>query len=310
MSSVESSPGIAVRPVTGSIGAEIEGVDLRMDLDDRVVEAIRRALLEWKVVFFRDQAIGHAEQIAFARRFGEVTRAHPHLEAVAGFPEILPVDRREEVARADNGDYGWHTDVQPSLAPPAFSMLRAEVVPPYGGDTFWTNLVTAYEALSPPLQRLADELRAVHQYTVPPGRYLPHRYRERVERIDSSALVTEHPIVRVHPETGEKALWVTPLFTRQILGLSPLESRRVLDIFFEHVARPEFTVRFRWQNGSVAFWDNRSTAHRVGDDIKPILAADESLERRLFRVTVAGDVPVGPDGAASVGRRDEVFVTV
>jgi taurine dioxygenase len=182
--------------------------------------------------------------------------------------------------------------VTPVINPPFGSILRADVVPTYGGDTLWTNLVAAYEGLSAPLRQLADGLPAVHRYRVPDGlETVADEYRAR---IDSNPLVTEHPVVRVHPETGERALYVSPVFTSHIVGFSPRESQRVLELFFEEIARPEYTVRFRWEPGSIAFWDNRATAHLAPKDIDHL-----DFERRLYRVTLVGDIPVGPDGKPS-----------
>jgi taurine dioxygenase len=184
---------------------------------------------------------------------------------------------------------GWHSDVTPAINPPYASILRADIVPAVGGDTTWTNLVAAYEALSEPIQQLVDGLRAEHRYGVGYGG-TSAKYRQR---IDANPLVSHHPVVRVHPETGEKALLVSPGFTSHIVGLNPSESRRILDLLFEEITRPEHTVRFRWEPGSVAFWDNRTTSHLAPLDLAP------DTPRRLFRVTLVGDVPVGPDGRSS-----------
>jgi taurine dioxygenase len=288
-----------VRPVAGHIGAEIHGVDLAADLDDATVAEIREALLRWKVVFFRDQHIGHAEQIAFARRFGALTPAHPHEDdAPAGFPEILPIDsrryERQFGKKRPTYDNGWHTDVTALVNPPWGSILRAAHVPDYGGDTQWTNLVAAYEGLPEPLRQLADGLRAKHSFGLVKHLGTGGRYAQKVT---ANPLIAIHPVVRVHPETGERALYVSPSFTTfdsEIIGLSPRQSRRILDLFYEQIARPEYTVRFRWAPGSVAFWDNRSTAHLGPSDLDHL-----DYERVLYRVTFEGDVPVGPDGRPS-----------
>ena len=297
-----AATAVEVRPLSGYTGAEIHGVDLRKPLSDAAVAAIRAALLQWKVIFFRDQHIEHADQVAFGRRFGQLTPAHPLRESIDGFPEILAIDRRiteEEYGGKDvrRDLVGWHTDVTAALNPPAGSILRAEVVPPYGGDTHWTNLVAAYEGLSPPIKALADELRAVHRFSVPEGVPASSRIRERIE---ARPLVTEHPVVRVHPETGEKALFVSPSFLKYIVGVSPRESRWLIDLFYDQITRAEYTVRFRWAPGSIAFWDNRATAHLAPRDLG-------DFERRLYRVTLVGDVPVGPGGALSKSLEGEAF---
>lgn len=293
-----------VRPLAAKIGAEIHGVDLSRPLRAEAVDGIRAALRQWRVVFFRDQHIDHADQIAFGRQFGDLTYAHPHDDAPPeGYPEIYTVDPRRfeshldrEQAKTLRRRYsytnGWHTDVTPAVNPPAGSILRAETVPEFGGDTTFTNLVAAYEGLSEPLQRLADSLRAEHLYrAIYAGQGGKSPYGDRVER---NRLVAHHPVVRVHPETGERALFVNPVFTSHIVDLNPAESRRILDLLFEQIARPAYTVRFRWEPGSVAFWDNRATAHLGPQDLDDI-----DVERVLHRVTLIGDVPVGPDGRES-----------
>ncbi|MEX5711299.1 TauD/TfdA family dioxygenase [Parafrankia sp. FMc6] len=288
---------IDVRPLSGYTGAEIHGVDLREELDDATIAEIRSALLTWKVVFFRDQNLDHAQQVAFGRRFGKLTPAHPHETAPPeGFPEILPIDSRRysEIIgkRKVTYDNGWHTDVTALVNPPAGSILRADVVPPYGGDTAWTNLVAAYQALPEPLRTLADGLRARHSFNLQifdGGEY--------GKRIASNPLIAIHPVVRVHPETGERALFVSPSFTardNEIIGLSARQSHRVLELFYEQIARPEFTVRFKWNPGDIAFWDNRATAHLGPSDLGHL-----DFDRVLYRVTLEGDVPVGVDGAES-----------
>jgi alpha-ketoglutarate-dependent sulfate ester dioxygenase len=288
--------GIQVRPVSGHTGADILGVNLKQELSDAEVSTIRSALLKWKVVFFREQHISPAEQAAFARRFGQPTPAHPLRDSIEGHPEVLPIDRR--LFEQDYGDKtvrrdidGWHTDVTAVINPPAGSILRAEDVPPYGGDTTWTNLVAAYEGLSAPFKRFAEKLRAVHSFHIPDGVAVNSQWRARIE---SKPLVSEHPVVRVHPETGERALFVSPTFIRYIVGVSPEESRRIINLFFQQITRPEYTVRFRWEKGSIAFWDNRATSHLGPQDIDHI-----EHERKLHRITLVGDIPVGVDGVKS-----------
>jgi alpha-ketoglutarate-dependent taurine dioxygenase len=289
-----------VRPVAGRIGAEIYGVDLRAELDEAIIAGIRQALLQWKVVFFRGQSIGHAEQVAFGRRFGKLTPAHPFEdEPPEGFPEILPIDSRryERIfgRKKVSYDNGWHTDVTALVNPPFGSILRADTVPPYGGDTQWTNLVAAYEGLPQPLRDLADSLRAKHSFGQ--VRQSSTSNSSYAQKIDSNPLVAIHPLVRVHPETGERALYVSPSFTKhdnEIIGLSKSQSQRILELFYEEVARPEYTVRFRWQAGDIAFWDNRSTAHLAPSDVDHL-----EFDRVLYRVTLEGDIPVGSDGKLS-----------
>lgn len=305
--------GLEIRPQAGHIGAEIHGVDLTRPLSPEVVDAIRATLLRWKVVFFRDQALTQAQHIAFGRAFGEVTPAHPTLPAAfPDHPEILLLDnqrfaRKERAAGGGGAGAGggpsiesrWHTDVTFVPNPPMGSILRGVVVPEYGGDTQWTNLVVAYERLSEPVRRLLDEFHAVHHNVLPLSR--GELSPELQQQFQSQDLRAQHPVVRVHPETGERALFVNPNFTSHIAELSRQESRHLLAMLYEHLANPEFTVRFRWQPDSIAFWDNRATAHLVPTDIPP------GARRSMQRITLAGDVPVGPGGSTSLALAGATF---
>ena len=285
-----------VNPLSLQTGAEIYGVDLREELSDDVVAQIRQALLKWKVVFFRDQHLSHTEQIRFGRRFGDLTVGHPVFGYVDGYPEIDSVAKHRFTARFDGEQLvrpwsGWHTDITAAVNPPAASILRGVTIPPYGGDTQWTNLVAAYEGLSASLRGFIDGLRAVHRFTPPEGRQAKQEF---ITRITDTPLESEHPLVRVHPETGERALFVSPSFIKQIVGLSPRESEHLLALLFEQILKPEYIVRFKWSPGDVAFWDNRATAHRAPSDIN-----QSDFDRQLYRITLVGDVPLGPDGLPS-----------
>lgn len=294
---------VHVRPVAGHIGADVSGVDLAQSLDAGQVAAIRDALHTHKVIFFRDQHLDHEAQIRFGRHFGELTYAHPHDDAPPeGHPEIFTVDPERYAQRYGNDraatarrrySYvaGWHTDVTAAVNPPAASILRAEVVPEIGGDTTWTNLVAAYEGLSAPVRAFVDGLRAEHRYG---GDRKPTGGGAYARRVNDNLLVAVHPVVRVHPVTGERALFVNPGFTSHIVDLEPRESRAVLDLLYAELTRHEYTVRFRWEPGSVAFWDNRATAHLAPADLDHL-----DVRRTLHRVTVIGDRPVGPDGRES-----------
>ncbi|MGW1763728.1 TauD/TfdA dioxygenase family protein [Streptomyces sp. NPDC002073] len=285
--------GPAVPVVTrtgGRIGALIEGVVLGPDLDESVVAAVRAALLRHKVVFFRDQhhldEDGHE---GFARLLGEPV-AHPTVPSADG-RYALGIDS-EHGGRANQ----WHTDVTFVPAYPAFSILRAVTIPPYGGDTLWANTVAAYENLPEPLRVLAASLRAVHSneydYAALRPDALPEALAQYREVFTSTAFLTEHPVVRVHPETGEHALLLGN-FVQRVKGLTGRDSRAVVDLLQSHIELPENTVRWQWRAGDVAIWDNRATQHYGVDD-----SGDH--QRTLRRVTVDGDVPVGPDGRGSV----------
>jgi alkyl sulfatase len=294
-----------VRPTAGYIGAEIHGVDLTQPLDPATVAEIRAVLLQWKVVFFRDQELTQAQHLAFVRQFGTPTPAHPTLPvAFAEFPEILLLDNKQFGGGMSKGgpsvDSQWHTDVTFVPNPPMGSILRGVVVPPYGGDTQWINLAVAYERLSPPLQAMLDGLHAVHHNQLPIKRgEMPPAL---VKQFLGTGLRAVHPVVRVHPETGEKVLFVNPNFTSHIVELSRQESRHLLAMLYEHMTNAEFSTRFRWQPGSIAFWDNRATAH-----LGPVDLASSDFDRRVERVTIVGDLPVGPDGFESVPLEGELF---
>jgi taurine dioxygenase len=279
-----------VRPLTVFTGAEIHGVDLRRPLDDEEVGQIQAALNRWKVVFFRDQRIDHAQHLAFARRFGKPTAAHPYdAHPPEGFPQIRTISSTSTTGR--RGDR-WHTDVTGVINPPAASILRAGQVPAYGGDTIFTNLVAAYRHLSAPLKPLVDTLWARHQFGGATRDYENDSVYAR--KVQASPSVSEHPVVRVHPVTGERALFVNPGFTTRIVGLNESESRHLLDLLFDEITRPEYTVRFKWEPGSIAFWDNRATAHQGPGDFAYL-----DVERVLYRVTLEGEVPVGVSGDSS-----------
>jgi alpha-ketoglutarate-dependent taurine dioxygenase len=271
-----------------SIGARIHGVDLSRATDDQV-RAIRAALAEHKVLFFADQHALHPDgQIALGRRLGEVTESHPVVPGVdEQHPEIYALDS----ATGGFADV-WHTDVTFVRRPPLGSVLRAVVLPPTGGDTQWADLELAYRSLSEPVRRLADRLVAVHDGTREFGYYLAQREeRTKWEGEEFRALVpVEHPVVRVHPETGRKGLFVNPGFVSHITDVSDAESRYLLDLFYAHITKPEHIVRHRWSVGDVVMWDNRSTVHYANRDY-----GDQ--RRVMHRITLRGDQPVGPGGA-------------
>ncbi|HTO54953.1 MAG TPA: TauD/TfdA family dioxygenase [Myxococcota bacterium] len=284
------SHAIEVLPVAGRIGAEVRGVDLSQDPPEGQIELVREALLRWKVLFFREQRLDAAAQQRFARRFGPLTGAHPTVPGLREHPDVLDVD-----ARNGNVAVQWHTDVTFVDRPPLGSILRAVVLPALGGDTLWANTAAAYEDLSAELQTLAGSLQALHtnQFDyVAAGPGGPSESLRAYGRVfESVRYQTLHPVVRVHPETGERVLFLGG-FARSIAGVSAGDSKALLSLFHKHVTRPENTVRWRWRPGDVAFWDNRATQHRA--------IADFGREpRQLQRVTIAGELPVGIDGRTS-----------
>ncbi|WP_405528479.1 TauD/TfdA family dioxygenase [Streptomyces avidinii] len=284
-----ATAAITVTKIGGRIGAEIGGVQLGGDLPDGTVAEIRAALLAHKVVFFRGQDhLDEAGHEAFAQRLGAPV-AHPTVPSADG-RYALGIDSHHG-ARANQ----WHTDVTFVPAYPAFSILRAVTIPPYGGNTLWANTATAYSNLPEPLRALADSLRAVHSneydYAALKPDALPEALAQYREVFTSTKFLTEHPVVRVHPETGERTLLLGN-FVQRINGLTGRDSRALQDLFQSHIESPENTVRWQWRAGDVAIWDNRATQHYGVDD-------SDDHERTLRRVTVDGDVPVGPDGELS-----------
>jgi len=294
--SATAGGAIDIAPQTLHIGAEISGVDLNQPLTAETQQQINAALLQWKVVFFRDQNLDHAGHVALARRFGEPTIGHAVFGHEDGFPEVYSVAKNRTAnshrqERLATPWVGWHTDITAAVNPPKIAILRGVTIPPFGGDTMWTNLAVAYDALSTPIKALVDGLRTIHAFAPPPGAKSVEAYNESVRR---RTLKTEHPLVTVHPETGERLLFISPAFVKSIVGLSPRESQKILEMLWEHLVRPEFTVRFKWNPGDIAMWDNRATAHLPPSDI---YASD--ADRQLYRVTLVGDIPHGIDGAPS-----------
>lgn len=267
------------------IGAQLDGVDLRT-ISDAQVQQIREALVQYKVLFVRGQDLTDADHIRFGNRLGTVTAGHPVHDSGDVPKEIYALDSQ------DNGFADvWHTDVTFVTRPPAISILRALELPPTGGDTNWADSQAAYDSLSAGVQALIDPLTAVHDGTREFGYYLAQRRMGRGNEWDGATVTelvpVEHPVVRVHPETGRKGLFVNPGFTSHIVGVSDAESRHLLDLLYAHLTKPEHLVRHRWRAGDVTLWDNRSTAHYANRDY--------GTQRRIMhRITLGGDVPVGP----------------
>ena len=288
---------IEVRRVTEHIGAEIRGIRVGGDVDPAAVAELRRALLAHKVVFLRDQQhAGNEEQLAFSGLLGTVTKPHP---TVAGEEGVLPID--SEYGKANS----WHTDVTFIDRIPAISILRAIHLPPFGGTTLWANTARAYTELHPALKALVERLWAVHSNIYD---YAAERDEKRIGGIDVKEqsyreefahleFETEHPVVRVQPETGELVLLLGH-FIRRIVGLSSRDSQDVFNLLQRRVISPENTVRWNWRLGDIAIWDNRATQHYAVDDYG-------DRPRLLNRVTLAGDVPVSVDGTRSAPRKGD-----
>ncbi|MFI5841748.1 TauD/TfdA dioxygenase family protein [Catenuloplanes sp. NPDC051500] len=273
-------------PLGPHFGADVLGLDLATADDDQIA-AVRATLVDRKVLFFRNQALDVDAQIRLGNRLGELTASHPVIGPLS--------EQHREIYAIDSADNGfadvWHTDVTFVRRPPMGSILRAVTLPPSGGDTNWADSQLAYESLHPGVRTLVDGLTAVHDGNREFGYYLAQRRNGRGNEWDGEVVTRldpiEHPVVRVHPETGRKGLFVNPGFTSHIVGVSDAESRSILDLLYAHLTKPEHIVRHRWQPGDVAIWDNRSTSHYANRDY-----GDQ--RRVMHRITLRGDVPVGP----------------
>jgi taurine dioxygenase len=271
---------IEVQPIAGALGAEIGGVDVAQPLADGVIAEIRTALLDHLVVFFREQRLTPSDQVAFARRFGEPME-YPQLRGLPECPLVTPVIKLEH-ERINFGGV-WHSDTSYLERPPMASMLYAVEVPPYGGDTLFASQYRAYETLSTGLKTVLAGLRGINTSTkADVSKTREDRLRDA--GAERKALVGIHPVVRTHPETGRKALYVNVGHTSHFDGWTEEESRPLLDYLFAHQVRPEFTCRFRWEPGSLAFWDNRCAQHNPVNDY-------HGFRRVMHRVTLAGDIP-------------------
>jgi taurine dioxygenase len=273
---------IEVRRIAGALGAEITGVDLARDLDEETIAAMRRAWLDHLVIFFRGQELPPARFLAFARRFGEIIE-YPFLRGLDGFPEITPVVKLEH-ERVNFGGL-WHSDTTYLERPPMGTLLIAREVPPYGGDTLFANMYLAYESLSAGMRRLLDGLVAVNSSAkADVTKTREDRIRDAARADAKREYIAEHPVVRTHPETGRKALYINGGHTVRFKDMAEAESAPLLQYLFAHQQRPEFTCRFRWEAGSIALWDNRCTQHNPINDY-------HGHRRIMHRVTLAGDQP-------------------
>jgi taurine dioxygenase len=268
---------IAIEKLTPIIGAEIDGIDLAQPLGNRQIDELHRARAENLVIFFRDQQLSEDQHLAFGRLFGEL-HIHPAAPSVAGKPELMIIHADKDSPRA-NGE-GWHSDVSCDTAPPMGSILYIRKCPPYGGDTLFASMYAAYDALSDRMKAYLDGLTAEHSGDHYRGQYANYGIADKAEYPRA-----EHPVVRTHPVTGKKALYVNKGFTRRIIGIPLDESEGILDYLYEHMANPLFQCRFRWQENSIAFWDNRCVQHHAMWDYWP-------HTRSGNRVTVRGDRPV------------------
>ena len=268
---------IEVRPIAGSIGAEIHNVDVSQDLDDRTIGDIRKALLDHCVIFFRDQKLDTERHKAFTRRFGEIF-IHPNYKGVQADPEIVQITREPGDKKIVGEE--WHADTTMSAEPPMGAILYAIEVPPYGGDTLFANQYQAYDSLSDGMKKMLSGLRALHsdrKVAGPQANMNAKRSTKVREDADWRETVSSHPVVATHPETGRKLLYVNHSYTIGFEGMTEEESKPLLGYLLDHGHRPEFTCRFRWATGSIAFWDNRVCKHLAIHDAGPF--------RRIMRRT-------------------------
>lgn len=280
------APALTVTPLGPAFGAVVEGIDLRQ-VDAGIAGSLSDALVQYKVLFFHDQQLDDEAHVRLGELLGPLTPGHPVAAPLDGSPNIYNIDSSDpEFSFSDV----WHTDVTFMRKPPAISILRSVTLPDSGGDTSWADLQAAYESLSRPVRDLVDQLTATHDGNREWGHYL-RRHGGRGYEWDGEVITSlppvSHPVVRIHPVSGRKGLFVNPGFTSHIDDVSDAESRGLLDLLYAHITKPEHTVRHRWAAGDVGIWDNRATAHYANNDY------DQA--RVMRRVTLAGDLPVGPD---------------
>jgi taurine dioxygenase len=270
-----------IEPIGRTIGAEIHGLDLTRPLDADSFRALEAALIEHKVVYLREQHMTSAQQVALGRLFGEL-EVHP-FRPEGEFPEIMVLDNDKDnpVLSTDV----WHSDTTFRKCPTKYSILRCLIIPPTGGDTLWADMCAAYDALSAPIRRLIDDLKARHDFKNFRALYTDSAEdRERLRRMEELYPNPVHPVVRTHPVTGRKAIYVNPQFTLRIEGMEAGESQAILNLLYEQAHVPEYQFRLRWKPGTIVLWDNRSTQHYAANDYYPD-------RRKMERVAVIGDEP-------------------
>jgi taurine dioxygenase len=270
-----------VRPLTPTIGAEISGIDLRHAPAGSALRELRAALLEWKVLFFRDQDITTEQHLAFARTFGEL-EVHPFAPQKPGYPEVLAITHDRERPGRENT---WHSDVTWRLQPSLGSILRSLEIPDVGGDTLFADMYAAYEGLSDEVKAKIEGKSAIHDFAhFRQGLRKRGKSEAEIEAYNKAYPPAEHPVVRTHPETGRKAIYVNAAFTQHIVGMEKHESDALLKHLYAQAAVPEYQCRFRWSVNALAFWDNRASQHYAVSDYWPAV-------RRMERVTIVGDTP-------------------
>jgi taurine dioxygenase len=270
-----------VERLGAKLGAEIHGLDLKQELDRETFKALEAALIEHKVIVIRDQDLTTEQHVAISRHFGEL-EVHP-MRPQGEFPEILVLDNHKDnpVLSTDV----WHSDTTFRTNPTKFTILRCQIIPKVGGDTLWADMEAAYEGLSPTFRKMIDGLKAVHDFQN--FRVLFKKTDEdqaKLRKMEELFPNPTHPVVRTHPITGRKCIYVNPQFTVRIEGLEPDESRAILEVLYRQAQVPEYQFRVRWTPGAIVFWDNRSTQHYAANDYYP-------ERRRMERTAIVGDVP-------------------
>ena len=279
-------PRIDVKPIASALGAEVFGVDLAKPLEDESWSEIRRAFHEHLVLFFRQQVLTPEQQLTFARRFGP-TEPYPFINGVEGYPELVEVVKLPD--EAHNWGSSWHADMTYRKNPPAGAVLYAKEVPPFGGDTLFANMYLAYETLSPGMQRLVEQIEAVHDSSDPTEHASLYKGIAMQGSGSGSREVAHHPLVQTHPVTGRRSLYLCRPYSIQFVDMTVEETRPLLDALEAHATRPELTCRFRWEPNSVAVWDNRCAMHKAMDDDLQALKSGEGFRRVMHRATIAAN---------------------
>jgi taurine dioxygenase len=289
-----SSAQIEIRPMAGALGADLVSVDLSRPLDDATFAAIERALHEYLVIFFHGQALTPEQHLTLTRRFGPISRS-PYIKHMEDYPDIIAVLKEADERKISTFGNAWHSDFSFLEEPPMGSVLYARETPSHGGDTLFANMYAAYEALSPGLRRVLDGLNAIHTGKpygvggVPQDLAVSRSIG--IERNNTEAdREIAHPVVRVHPATGRRALFVNSIYTTRFEGMTAAESKPLLEFLYAHATQPEFTCRLRWRAGDLAVWDNRCTMHYAVNDY-------DGQRRLMHRTTIKGERPAGPSGA-------------
>lgn len=286
---------IDVRPYSSALGAEIAGVDLSRPLDSATWSEIERAFIQYHVIFFHDQHISPAQQTIFSRRFGEL-EPYPYLRGIDGHPELIDIVKLPEETRGFGA--GWHVDMSFREQPPLGTVLYALQMPPVGGDTLFANLCLAYEFLSDGMKSMLADLRAVHDSLDPKDHSERYKGMQSQKRKGAMRENQLHPLMRTHPVSGLRSLFISPAYCWQLDGMTVEESEPILDYLRDHATRHEFLCRFRWRENSIAVWDNRCTLHRVIEDDIAAHTTGTGFRRVMRRATIKGsfnaDPPAGP----------------